>query len=53
MKIITILNFLNGNVVALEYPSNTKDDEEFLIQKGFRPSDCQWMVSDFEGFMIR
>lgn len=52
MKIITILDFVNGQVNVLQYPSDTKDDEEFLIQKGFDVSNCEWMVTNFEQIII-
>ena len=56
MKIITILDFGNGQVNVIQYPSslafNFKDDEEFLISKGFDVSNCQWMVTKFEQIII-
>ena len=51
MKIITILDFVNGQVNVLQYPSD-KEEEEFLISKGFDVSNCEWMVTNFEQIII-
>jgi len=45
MKTITILNFEEGDVFS--YPIDEHqyyECEDFLINEGHRPSQCEWMI---------
>jgi len=45
MKTITILDFCEGEVYEYEIKdSQTEECEDFLMNEGHNPSNCEWMV---------
>ena len=45
MKTITILNYEEGQVYTYQIKeSQTEECEDFLINEGHNPSNCEWMV---------
>jgi len=47
MKKIIILDFESGKVLIKSYDSLFwENDEDFLIDLGLRPKNCEWMIVD-------
>lgn len=52
MKYITILDFENGKTYIQQFNEKEQDAEDYLINEGFSPNNCQWMITKTINLLI-